>query len=42
MEDFTSEVDWKTLKVGPASALTPKQKESLKKSMSSGEEVQEL
>ena len=42
MEDFTSEVDWKTLKVGPASALTPKQKEALKKSMSSGEDVQEL
>jgi len=42
IEDFSSEVDWKTLKVGPNSALTPKQKEAMKKSMASGEDVQEL
>ena len=42
MEDFTSEVDWKTLKVGPNTAFTPKQKEAMKKAMSTGEDVQEL
>ena len=42
MEDFSSEVDWKTLKVGPASTLTPKEKEAMKKQMASGEDVQEL
>jgi len=30
------------LKVGPASTLTPKEKEAMKKQMASGEDVQEL
>jgi|TARA_R100001079_G_C4387837_1_gene125974 hypothetical protein len=42
IEDFSSEVDWKTLKVGPASTLTPKQKDAMKTEMASGEDVQEL
>ena len=42
IEDFSSEVDWRTLKVGPASTLTPKQKEAMKTEMASGEDVQEL
>ena len=40
--DFSSEVDWKPLKVGPASTLTPKQKDAMKTEMASGENVQEL
>lgn len=31
MKGFTSEVDWSTLKIGPATALTPKQKEEASK-----------
>jgi replicative DNA helicase len=42
IEDFSSQIEWDTLKIGPQSAMTPKQKDALKKEMSSGEDVQEL
>ena len=40
MESFTSEMDWNTLKVGPRSALNPKEKAQMKTKMN--EEVHEL
>lgn len=33
-KSFTSEVDWSSLRIGPASALTPKEKEAMKKASS--------
>jgi hypothetical protein len=40
MESFTSEMDWNTLRVGPKSALNPKEKAEMKTKMN--EEVHEL
>ena len=37
MEDFTSEMDWDTLKIGPKSALTPTEKAKLKEQMEDDE-----
>jgi replicative DNA helicase len=34
LKSFTSEVDWSSLKIGPNTALTPKEKEASKKSSS--------
>lgn len=39
MRDFTSEIDWDTLKIGPNSTLTPKERES---SESTGESIQDI
>ena len=33
MEDFTSEIDWDTLKIGPRSAMNPKEKAQLRAEM---------
>ena len=41
MESFTSEMEWDTLKIGPATAMDPKLKASIRDQMSS-EEVNEL
>ncbi len=40
MKSFTSEVDWDNLKIGPASAMTPKEKED--SSHKTGEEINDL
>ena len=42
MESFTSTVDWETLKIGPQSALNPKQKEALANNMATGENVDDI
>ena len=42
MESFTSAVDWETLKIGPQSALNPKEKETIEKSMKTGEDVDDI
>jgi hypothetical protein len=42
MESFTSEVDWETLKIGPASALNPKQREDIESNMKTGENVDDI
>ena len=45
VKGFSSEVDWKSLKIGPATALTPTEKEKMKEQMydgADGEEAQEL
>lgn len=42
MESFTSAVDWETLKIGPQSALNPKEKENIEKSMKTGEDVDDI
>ena len=42
IEDFSSQIAWDTLKIGPQSTMTPKEKDAMKKEMSSGEDVQEL
>jgi replicative DNA helicase len=41
MEDFTSVMEWDTLKIGPHSAMNPKEKASIREQMST-EEVNEL
>lgn len=40
MKSFTSEVDWDSLKIGPASALTPKERED--SSHKTGEEIDDI
>jgi hypothetical protein len=40
MRSFTSTVDWETLKIGPDTALTPKEKES--SSHKTGEDIDDL
>jgi hypothetical protein len=42
MESFTSEVDWETLKIGPGSALNPKEKEDIESNMKTGENVDDI
>jgi hypothetical protein len=42
IEDFSSQIEWSTLKIGPQSSMTPKEKDAIRKEMSSGEDVQEL
>ena len=42
MESFTSVVDWETLKIGPQSALNPKEREAIETSMKTGERVDDL
>jgi hypothetical protein len=41
MEGFTSVMDWDTLKIGPQSAMNPKEKEVLKDSLKTGEDIHE-
>jgi hypothetical protein len=40
MKSFTSTVDWDTLKIGPESALTPKEKED--STHKTGEDIHDL
>ena len=45
VKGFSSEVNWKSLKIGPASALTPSEKQKMKEDMglgTDGEEAQDL
>ena len=42
MQSFTSEVDWETLKIGPASALNPKEREDIESNMKTGENVDDI
>ena len=45
VKGFSSEVDWRSLKIGPATALTPTEKENMRESMGLGdgeEEAQEI
>ena len=42
MQSFTSEVDWETLKIGPGSALNPKERENIESSMKTGENVDDI
>jgi hypothetical protein len=42
MESFTSAVDWETLKIGPQTALNPKEKENIENSMKTGEDVDDI
>ena len=39
MEGFTSVMDWETLKIGPQSTMNPKDRESIKQSLATGEEI---
>jgi hypothetical protein len=39
MEGFTSVMDWETLKIGPQSTMNPKDKEDIKDSLSTGEDI---
>ena len=42
MESFTSAVDWETLKIGPQSALNPKEREEYRNNMKTGENVDDI
>ena len=42
MESFSSVVDWETLKIGPQSAINPKEREALESSMKTGEDVDDI
>jgi len=42
MRDFTSEMDWETLRIGPQSVMNPEEREEMKESMATGESVNEL
>lgn len=42
MRDFTSEMDWETLRIGPQSVLNPEERQEMKESMKTGESVNEL
>lgn len=42
MQSFTSEVDWETLKIGPGSALNPKEREDIESNMKTGENVDDI
>jgi hypothetical protein len=42
MESFTSTVDWETLKIGPQSAMNPKEKEAIANNMATGENVDDI
>ena len=42
MEGFTSVMDWETLKIGPQSTMNPKEKEDIKDSLSTGEDIHDV
>jgi len=42
MEGFTSVMDWETLKIGPQSTMNPKEREAIKDSLSTGEDVHDV
>ena len=39
MEGFTSVMDWETLKIGPQSTMNPKERDAIKDSLSTGEDI---
>ena len=39
MEGFTSVMDWETLKIGPQSTMNPKERDEIKDSLSTGEDI---
>lgn len=39
MEGFTSVMDWETLKIGPQSTMNPKDRENMRDSLSTGEDI---
>jgi archaellum biogenesis ATPase FlaH len=39
MEGFTSVMDWETLKIGPQSTMNPKDRDNLKDSLATGEDI---
>ena len=39
MEGFTSVMNWDTLKIGPQSTMNPQDKEAIKDSLSTGEDI---
>ena len=39
MEGFTSVMDWETLKIGPQSTMNPKDRDAIKDSLSTGEDI---
>ena len=41
MEGFTSVMDWDTLKIGPQSTMSPQEREEIKDSLSTGEDIHE-
>ena len=41
MEGFTSVMDWDTLKIGPQSTMNPQDREAIKDSLSTGEDIHE-
>jgi replicative DNA helicase len=42
MRDFTSEMDWETLRIGPTSVLNPEERQEMKESSNTGEAINEL
>lgn len=42
MRDFTSEMDWETLRIGPTSVMNPEERQEMKESMSTGEAINEM
>jgi hypothetical protein len=39
MEGFTSVMDWETLKIGPQSTMNPKDRDAIKDSLATGEDI---
>lgn len=39
MEGFTSVMDWETLKIGPQSTMNPKERDKVKESLATGEDI---
>ena len=39
MEGFTSVMDWETLKIGPQTTMNPKERDAIKDSLSTGEDI---
>ena len=42
MRDFTSEMDWETLRIGPTSVMNPEDRQEMKESMSTGEAINDM
>ena len=42
MQDFTSEMDWDTLRIGPKSVLNPEDRQEMKESMNTGEAINDM
>ena len=42
MQDFTSEMDWDILRIGPKSVLNPEDRQEMKESMNTGEAINDM